>query len=180
MTKFINQHGITLVACTLALFTIILCCDKCRCSKSETKVSDSTYHVANYKKSILDEEVKFLRDTQRIYIDKWRTKVIKGDSVYVYVKSISPDTCSTYIDQLNKQRLSEQNAAKIVIETDSLIIFAQDSLNKVNEVLIKKYKGDIVTLTDSIAKVRRRGYFKGLKHGLIVGASAVGIINIVK
>jgi hypothetical protein len=81
---------------------------------------------------------------------------------------------------LNNARLSEQKAAKIVIETDSLIIFAQDSLNKVNEVLIKKYKGDIVTLKDSIVKVRRRGYFKGLKHGLIAGASLVGIINIVK
>ena len=180
MTKFTKQHGITLVASAIALFLIILCCDKCRCSKNVTKVSDSTYHVANYKKSILDEEVKFLRDTQRIYIDKWRTKVIKGDSVYIYVKQTAPDTCSTYIDQLNNQRLSEQNAAKIVIETDSLIIFAQDSLNKVNEVLIKKYKGDIVTLTDSLGKVRRRGYFKGLKHGLIVGASAVGIISIVK
>lgn len=72
----------------------------------------------------------------------------------------------------------EQNEANDVIKTDSLTIAALDSLNKINDALIGRYKGQIGLLGDSIKKVRRRSYWKGLKHGFVIGAGAVEVINI--
>lgn len=65
-----------------------------------------------------------------------------------------------------------------VIKTDSLTIAALDSLNRINDILIGRYKGEVVLLGDSIKKVRRRSYWRGLKHGFVIGASAVEVINV--
>jgi hypothetical protein len=179
MTKFTKQHGITFLISAIALFLIILCCDKCRCGKSVSPASDSSIQVNNFKKSILDEEVRVLRDTQRIYIDKWRTKVIKGDSVYVYVKSTAPDTCSSYIDTLKKYHLIERNAAILVHETDSLIIYNLDSLNKVNDVIIARYKDKVVNLCDSITN-HKCGKIKAFSKGVVVGVAVGQVLQLIK
>jgi hypothetical protein len=179
MTKFTKQHGIAFLISAIALFLIILCCDKCRCSKSVTPASDSSIHVNNFKKSILDEEVKILRDTQRIYIDKWRTKVIKGDSVYIYVKSTAPDTCSSYIDTLRKYHLIERNAAFLVHQTDSTIIYNLDSLNKVNDAIIARYKDKVVDLCDSITN-HKCGKIKAFSKGVVVGVAVGQVLQLIK
>ena len=83
MNKFTRQHGIAFLISAITLFLIILCCDKCRCSKSVTLASDSSIQVNNFKKSILDEEVRVLRDTQRIYIDKWQEHVQTRETITV-------------------------------------------------------------------------------------------------
>lgn len=174
MKQFIQQHGTLFVAYSLALLTLALSLDRCRCKKVAPQTKTDTL---THKKSILEKEVKVLHDTRTIQVVKWRTQVVKGDSVYCYVYLLASDSCKPLLDSLNKQRLIEQNSAMEVIKTDSLTIAALDSLNKVNDILIGRYKGEVVVLGDSIKKVRRRSYWRGLKHGFIVGASAVEVIN---
>ena len=175
MKQFIQQHGTLFVAYSLALLFLVLSLDRCRCRK-EVKQTES--HTLTHKKSILEKEVKVLHDTRTIQVVKWRTQIVKGDSVFRYVYLLASDSCKLLLDSLNKQRLIEQNTASDVIQTDSLTIAALDSLNKVNDALIGKYKGQISLLGDSIKKVRRRSYWKGLKHGFVIGAGAVEVINI--
>ena len=174
MTNFIKSNYTLILAYSLALVVIVLCLDKCRCKPKPQPKTDTLSH----KKSILDKEVKILHDTRTIQVVKWRTQIVKGDSVFRYVYLLASDSCKTLLDSLNNQRLIEQNDAMEVIKTDSLTIAALDSLNKVNDALIGKYKGQIGLLCDSIKKVRRRSYWKGLKHGFVAGASAVEVINI--
>lgn len=175
MKQFINQHGTLVVAFSLALLFLVLSLDRCRCRKEPPRTKTDTL---THKKSILEKEVKVLRDTRTIQVVKWRTQVIKGDSVYRYVYLLASDSCKPLLDSLNKQRISEQNTASEVIKTDSLTIAALDSLNKINDILIGRYKGEVLILGDSIKKVRRRSYWKGLKHGFVAGAGAVEVINI--
>lgn len=177
MKQFINQHGTLFVAYSLALFILALSLDRCRCRKVAPKTKTDTL---THKKSILEKEVKVLHDTRTIQVVKWRTQVVKGDSVYRYVYLLASDSCKPLLDSLNKQRISEQNTANEVIKTDSLTIAALDSLNKINDILIGRYKGEVVLLGDSIKKVRRRSYWRGLKHGFVVGAGAVEVINLIK
>ena len=176
MKQFINQHGTLFVAYLLALLFLILSLDRCRCKKVTPKIKTDTL---SHQKSILDKEVKILHDTRTIQVVKWRTQVVKGDSVFRYVYLLASDSCKALLDSLNKQRLIEQNEANEVIKTDSLTIAALNSLNKINDALIGKYKGQIGLLGDSIKKVRRRSYWRGLKHGFVIGASAVGVINLI-
>lgn len=175
MTNFIKSNYTLILVYSLALVAIVLCLDKCRCHKEVKKLQTDTL---SHQKSILEKEVKVLHDTRTIQVVKWRTQVIKGDSVYRYVYMLASDTCKPLLDSLNKQRIIEQNAANDVILTDSLTIAALDSLNKVNDALIGRYKGQIGLLGDSIKKVRRRSYWKGLKHGFVIGAGATEVINI--
>lgn len=154
-----------LTAYSIALVVIILSIDKCRCNKSKPPIADTKLEA---KKSILDKEVRVLRDTQRIYVTKWRTILKKGDSVYVHIYHIAPDTCSSYIDTLMKQREIEKNEANLVHQTDSLLIYNLDSLNKINDILIGKYKANIVLLCDSIEKHKCRR-FKAFGKGFLVG-----------
>lgn len=175
MTNFIKSNYTLIVAYSLALVAIVFCLDKCRCHKEVKSLQTDTL---SHKKSILDKEVKVLHDTRTIQVVKWRTQVIKGDSVFRYVYLLASDSSKHLLDSLNKQRLIEQNAANEVFKSDSLIISALDSLNKVNDALIGRYKCQVVLLGDSIKKVRRRSYWKGLKHGVVIGAGAVEVINI--
>ena len=175
MKQFINQHGTLFVAFSLALLFLILSLDRCRCKPTPRLTATDTL---THKKSILEKEVKVLHDTRTIQVVKWRTQIVKGDSVYKYVYLLASDSCKPLLDSLNNQRLMEQNEAMQVIKTDSLTIAALDSLNKINDALIGKYKGQIGLLGDSIKKVRRRSYWRGLKHGFLIGASAVEVINL--
>jgi hypothetical protein len=144
-----------------ALFLLIKGCNNLRQRpKADTKLEQ--------KKSILSKEVRVLRDTQRIYVTKWRTILKKGDSVYVHIYHLAPDTCSSYIDTLIKQREIEKNEANLVHSTDSLIIYNLDSLNKINDILIGKYKAQVVLLCDSIEKHKCRR-FKAFGKGVLVG-----------
>lgn len=175
MTNFIKSNYTLILAYSLALVAIVLCLDKCRCHK-EVKVLQTD--TLSHKKSILDKEVKILHDTRTIQVVKWRTQVVKGDSVFRYVYLLASDSCKPLLDSLNKQRTIEQNSAMDVIKTDSLTIAALDSLNRINDILIGRYKGEVVLLGDSIKKVRRRSYWRGLKHGFVIGAGATEVINI--
>jgi len=154
-----------LTSYSIALVVLVFSLDKCRCNKSKPPIADTKLEQ---KKSILSKEVRVLRDTQRIYVTKWRTILKKGDSVYVHIYHVAPDTCSSYIDTLMKQREIEKNEANLVHSTDSLLIYNLDSLNKINDILIGKYKSQVVLLCDSIEKHKCRR-FKAFGKGVLVG-----------
>lgn len=179
MTNFIKQHGTLVIAYSIALLIIVLCLDRCRCHpQPKPTATDTLLH----RKSILDKEVKVLHDTRTIQVVKWRTQVVKGDSVFRYVYLLASDSCKPLLDSLNKQRLIEQNTANDVILTDSLTIAALDSLNKVNDILIGRYKGQIVLLQDTIKDLRKPRILKKigirLKHfGEDVVIVGVGVLS---
>lgn len=178
MTNFIKSNYTLIIAYSLALIAIVFCLDKCRCHKEVKRLQTDTL---SHKKSILDKEVKILHDTRTIQVVKWRTQVIKGDSVFRYVYLLASDSSKHLLDSLNKQRLIEQNAANDVILTDSLTIAALDSLNKVNDALIGRYKGQIGLLQDTIKDLRKPRILKKigirLKHfGEDVVIVGVGVL----
>jgi len=159
---------------TLAVILMMITCHQQSPSPSPFTVKNLTV-----KSKSLDDEVKVLKEVQHIYVDRWKVKKVKGDSVFVYVYSSSPDTCKTFISLLNDQRLEQQASADSIIFQDSLIIANRDSALKVSDVIINKCVKDIVVLTDSIKKVKRKNYWKGFKHGAIVGAASTQIINLI-
>ena len=55
-----KKVALQLTAYSIALVVIILSIDKCRCNKTKTPIADTKLEA---KKSILDKEVKVLRDT---------------------------------------------------------------------------------------------------------------------
>ena len=154
-----------LTAYSIALVVIILSIDKCRCNKTKPPIADTKLEQ---KKSILSKEVRVLRDTQRIYVTKWRTIVKKGDSVYVHIYHVAPDSCQPYLAKVDSLRKVDTYNCEKAIKVDSLIIYNLDSLNKINDILIGKYKANIVLLCDSIEKHKCRR-FKAFGKGVLVG-----------
>jgi hypothetical protein len=159
---------------TLAVILMMITCHQQSPPSPNVDIQDLTV-----KSKSLDDEVKVLKEVQQIYVDRWKVKKVKGDSVFVYIYSSSPDTCKHFISLLNDQRLEQQASADSIVFQDSLIIANRDSALKVSDVIINKCKKDISTLTDSIKKVKRKNYWKGFKHGAIIGASSTQIINLI-
>jgi hypothetical protein len=66
-----------------------------------------------------------------------------------------------------------------VHETDSLIIYNLDSLNKVNDVIIARYKDKVVNLCDSITN-HKCGKFKAFSKGVVVGVAVGQVLQLIK
>jgi hypothetical protein len=66
-----------------------------------------------------------------------------------------------------------------VHETDSIIIYNLDSLNKVNDAIIARYKDKVVNLCDSITN-HKCGKVKAFSKGVVVGVAVGQVLQLIK
>ena len=132
------------------------------CEKSEIpNIKDTT-------KSRIIRQIDTLKVESTKYRDRWHQGVTIHDTIIKEVIVNAPDNCQPYIAKVDSLRKVDNKNCELALKSDSLLIKAQDSLGKVNEILIGKYKANIVTLCDSIDKHRCKR-FKAFTKGMLVG-----------
>ena len=137
---------------------------------TNTKVAEQ---IAGY---VYDKEVDTLNKAKvliPIYKDRWHTRY---DTIYKQ----APDTCHYYLAKLNAEKMASDSINDLVIKAYGSVIDAgiiyqakKDSVIKVQDVALKSKDAVIDSLTHS-----KKKYFKGLKHGIIIGAIIVEGLNV--
>lgn len=163
------------------------------CSKQKPKVTtpshDSIYHYENVDNNTLNLTLKYAKYLEKqndslmarkpIYIIKYKTKF---DSLMIADTSCQSSLIVLYnafgeLNDLNDSIIANNNQSKI---NDSITIATLTHKVGLKQSHITIDSTRIVQLTDTLPKVKRKGYFKGLRHGLFIGAALVGTAVIVK
>ena len=151
------------------------------CGK-DPKTINNTDKIKDAKKSEqiagIDYKVKLKKSTEvvkliPIYKDRWH-------KIYDTIYKEAPDTCHYYLSKLNAEKMASDIINDIVVKTYSDVITSSAVyLAKKDSVILKqdvalKSKDAII---DSLAHSKKK-YFKGLKHGIIIGAIITQGLNI--
>ena len=183
-----NKYRLALFLMGVFLVWVLL--PKC---SSEPKVivsnNDSIYHYENVDNNTLNLTLKYARyleskndslmSRKPIYVIKYKTKF---DSLYITDTSCQSSLIMLYntfgeLNDLNDSIIANNNRSKI---NDSITIATLTHKVELKQSHITMDSTRIVQLTDTLSKVKRKGYFKGLRHGLFIGAALVGTAVIVK
>lgn len=114
-----------------------------------------------------------------IYVIRYKTKF---DSLYITDTSCQSSLIMLYnsfgdLNDLNDSIIA--NSSKRLVNDSILIATLNHKIGlKQSRVTIDSTR--LVALIDTLPKVKRRGYFKGLRHGAVIGAALVGTALIIK
>lgn len=140
--------------------------DKIKDAKKSEQIAGTDYKV-KLKKST--EVVKLIP----IYKDRWY-------KIYDTIYKTAPDTCHYYLSKLNAEKMASDSINDIVVKTYSDVVVAgevylakKDSVIKAQDVALNNKDAVIDSLTRS-----KKKYFKGLKHGIVIGAIITQGLNI--
>lgn len=152
-------------------------CNKCVSKQTKTNIpitdAKVTAQVYGY---IYNKEVDTLNKAKElipIYKDRWH-------QVYDTIYKQAPDTCHYYLSKLNAEKNASDSINDLVIKAYGSVIDAgiiyqakKDSVIKAQDIVLNEKDAIIDSLTHS-----KKKYFKGFKHGLIVGAIIVEGLNV--
>lgn len=148
----------------------------CEVSKTvDTPIHDSIYSYEAKEGSIITKaKVKdsILTITKIKYVVRVKTVY---DSLY-----ITDTLCQKSLITLYNAFGDLNSANDSLISNKDTIINSLERKLKLKQSHINKDSTRIVQLTDTLPKVKRRGYVKGLFHGALIGAALVGTAVIVK
>lgn len=147
-------------------------------ANSALNVDNEIIKVALLNNKVLRDSLFLLLNRKPIYL-RGKTR-IKDSLIYV-----SDSLCDTRLNQLYEISLVGDSINDSII-TNQFKQLSNDSIiiNRLqNKVVLKQmvraYDSTyIARLCDSIPKVKRKGYFKGLKHGVVIGAVIVEGVNV--
>ena len=155
-------------ATALLLFGIYWMC-KQSCDKS-IPIQNNTDAKKSEQIAGIDYKVKLKKSTEvvkliPIYKDRWH-------KIYDTIYKTAPDTCHYYLAKLNAEKMASDSINDIVIKSYGSVITAgiiyqakKDSVILKQDVALKSKDAVIDSLTRS-----KKKYFKGIKHGIIIGA----------
>ena len=128
-----------------------------------------------YLKHIIDSLVS----RKPIYVIRYK---IKFDSLMIADTSCQNSLITLYnafgdLNSINDSIIAKNNQYKI---NDSITIVTLYNKVRLKQSRIVIDSTRITQLIDTLPKVKRRGYFKGLRHGLGIGAALVGTAVILK
>ena len=129
--------------------------------------------IAGYNYSQASNKVKIVEKLIPIYKDRWR-------KIYDTIYKQAPDTCHYYLSKLNAEKMAGDSINDLVIKAYGSVIDAgiiyqakKDSVILKQDVALKSKDAVIDSLVHS-----KKKYFKGLKHGIIIGAIIVEGLNV--
>jgi len=159
----------------IGLGMILFClCNACN-DINNYPVNNKEKIIAEYQKKLLQAQRDTLTIREYIYLDRWHESKVITKTKFETIYKLSPDTCHTYIKELQNAVEIEQKAAQMVRTTDSLIIVGLDEVIKIDSLLLVKQKQDYQTLVDSIPKIKRKSKWQGAK----IGAAVLGTIELI-
>ena len=128
-----------------------------------------------YLKHIIDSLVM----RKPIYVIRYKNKF---DSLMIADTSCQNSLITLYnsfgeLNDLNDSIIANNNRYKI---NDSITIATLYNKVRLKQSRIVIDSSRIVALIDTLPKVKRKGYFRGLRHGAAIGAALVGTAVIVK
>lgn len=146
-------------------------------TNAQLNINNEVIKVAFANNKMLRDSLFILLNRKPIYL-RGKTR-IKDSLIYV-----SDSICDTRLNQLYDISLVGDSINNSII-TNQFKQLSNDSIiiNRLqNKVVLKQmvraYDSTmIVRLCDSIPKVKRKGYFKGLKHGVVISAVIVEGVN---
>lgn len=165
------------------------------CNGCEHKpVVTSNNHDSIYKYEVIDNNTleltskhnKYLKHIidslvmrKPIYVIRYKTKF---DSLMIADTSCQNSLITLYnsfgeLNDLNDSIIANNNRSKI---NDSITIATLYNKVRLKQSRIVIDSSRIVALIDTLPKVKRKGYFRGLRHGAAIGAALVGTAVIVK
>lgn len=165
------------------------------CNGCEHKpVVTSNNHDSIYKYEVIDNNTleltskhnKYLKHIidslvmrKPIYVIRYKTKF---DSLMIADTSCQNSLITLYnsfgdLNDLNDSIITNNNRSKINDSITIATLYNKVSL-KQSRIVIDSSR--IVALIDTLPKVKRKGYWKGFKHGAIIGAALVGTAVILK
>lgn len=164
------------------------------CKGCDHKLVTANNHDSIYKYEVIDNNTleltakhnKYLKriidslvSRKPIYVIRYKTKF---DSLMIADTSCQNSLITLYnsfgdLNDLNDSIIAKNNQYKI---NDSITI-----ATLYNKVSLKQHRIEldstrIIALIDTLPKVKRKGYWKGLKHGTVIGAALVGTAFILK
>jgi hypothetical protein len=165
----------------LAIFILVMIYLALKGCGKDKPIQNNTDKIKDAKKSEqragIDYKVKLKKSTEvvkliPIYKDRWH-------KIYDTIYKQAPDTCHYYLAKLNAEKMASDSINDIVVKTYSDVITAgsvylakKDSVILKQDVALKSKDAVIDSLTRS-----KKKYFKGLKHGVIIGAIIIQGLN---
>lgn len=151
----------------LGVFILVMIYLALKGCKSDPKPIINNDKIKDAKKSEqvagIDYKVKLKKSTEvvkliPIYKDRWH-------KIYDTIYKTAPDTCHYYLSKLNAEKMASDSINDIVVKTYSDVITAGAVYLAKKDSVILKQDAVIDSLTHS-----KKKYFKGFKHGIIIGA----------
>jgi hypothetical protein len=182
MTKFKKEYLPYAILSMLAIGFVLCCFQACK-KVDEISITSKEAIIAEYQKKMLQEKHDTLTIREYIYLDRWHDSKVITKEVIKEVYIDAPDTCSPYIQKIEKAFEIERKAAQIVRVNDSTNITTLLQIAIQDSILINKAKEDLKASHDTIQKAKKKQPFKNavaVVKGALFGAAIVEVINVVK
>ena len=177
----------------LAILVTIICMANCKGCKHDPIVTANNHHSI-YKYEAIDNNTlvltakhnKYLKhiidslvSRKPIYVIRYKTKF---DSLMTADTSCQNSLITLYnafgdLNSINDSIIAKNNQYKINDSITIATLYNKVSL-KQSRIVIDSTR--IAQLIDTLTEVKRKGYFRGLRHGVVIGTALVGTALIVK